>query len=321
MLTQVSISGISCNQHLQPSLATIAASHLSPSFRLLFGLGKTSLAKALSSVLSTAALDKLPQSQARGITLDLGFSAFFVPVPDHLKDRWDAIQFTLVDCPGHASLIRTILGGAAIIDLMCLVVDVTKGMQTQTAECLIIGEILTERMIVVLNKVDLLTDREKQLAKMEKGLRNQVFAQTKFGKDVLMVPVSANPGSADDLKIKSPATSATDDSNKSSSSTPDVSSLVHALRATLVEPVRARSKEDPFLFAVDHCFEMKGKGFVMTGTCLSGRVEVGQMVEIPSLKIERKIKSMQMFKKPVESAAQGDRSEHTKERPRRRSHI
>ena len=41
------------------------------------------------------------------------------------------IQFTLVDCPGHASLIRTILGGAHIIDMMLLVVDVTKGIQVR----------------------------------------------------------------------------------------------------------------------------------------------------------------------------------------------
>jgi translation initiation factor 2 gamma subunit (eIF-2gamma) len=37
------------------------------------------------------------------------------------------LQVTLVDCPGHASLIRTIIGGAQIIDMMLLVVDVTKG--------------------------------------------------------------------------------------------------------------------------------------------------------------------------------------------------
>ncbi len=46
--------------------------------------GKTSLAKALSTHLSTAALDKLPQSQERGITLDLGFSAFFIEPPPQL---------------------------------------------------------------------------------------------------------------------------------------------------------------------------------------------------------------------------------------------
>ncbi len=44
--------------------------------------------------------------------------------------------------------------GAQIIDLMILVIDITKGIQTQTAECLVIGEILTDSLIVVLNKVD-----------------------------------------------------------------------------------------------------------------------------------------------------------------------
>jgi len=43
------------------------------------------------------------------------------------------MQFTLVDCPGHASLIRTIIGGAQIIDIMFLIVDATKGIQAQTA--------------------------------------------------------------------------------------------------------------------------------------------------------------------------------------------
>jgi selenocysteine-specific elongation factor len=47
--------------------------------------GKTSLVKALSTLLSTAALDKNPQSQQRGITLDLGFSSFLVPFPEHLR--------------------------------------------------------------------------------------------------------------------------------------------------------------------------------------------------------------------------------------------
>ena len=60
-----------------------------------------------------------------------------------------------------------ILSGAQIIDLMLLVVDVVKGMQTQTAECLVIGEISCEKMIVVLNKVDLLPP-EKRAASIEK---------------------------------------------------------------------------------------------------------------------------------------------------------
>jgi hypothetical protein len=47
--------------------------------------GKTSLVKALSTLLSTASLDRNPQSIARGITLDLGFSAFLLPMPPRLK--------------------------------------------------------------------------------------------------------------------------------------------------------------------------------------------------------------------------------------------
>lgn len=57
--------------------------------------GKTSLVKALSTSLSTAALDKNPQSQQRGITLDLGFSSFTIELPPHLQsasEEYTALQ-------------------------------------------------------------------------------------------------------------------------------------------------------------------------------------------------------------------------------------
>lgn len=57
--------------------------------------------------------------------------------PPAVREEWpgvERLQFTLVDCPGHASLIKTIIGGAQIIDMMLLVIDITKGIQTQTAE-------------------------------------------------------------------------------------------------------------------------------------------------------------------------------------------
>ena len=44
---------------------------------------------------------------------------------------------------------------------MLLVIDVTKGIQTQTAECLIIGEITCDRMLVVLNKIDLIDESQR----------------------------------------------------------------------------------------------------------------------------------------------------------------
>ena len=115
-------------------------------------------------------------------------------MPEHIlktAPEYDRLQFTLVDCPGHASLIKTIIGGAQIIDMMMLVIDVTKGVQTQTAECLVVGEILMNHLIVVLNKTDMLPadEREARIAKMQKGLQ-KVFAGTKF-KDPVMMAVSA----------------------------------------------------------------------------------------------------------------------------------
>lgn len=122
--------------------------------------GKTSMCRILSAVTSTASLDKNPQSQERGITLDLGFSAFFTRVPTRFDKeiKEEYLQFTLVDCPGHASLIRTIIGGAQIIDLMFLIIDITKGIQAQTAECIIIAELYMKKIIVILNKVDQIED-------------------------------------------------------------------------------------------------------------------------------------------------------------------
>ena len=70
-----------------------------------------------------------------------------------------SMQITLVDCPGHASLIRTIIGGAQIIDMVILVIDVTHGIQAQTVECVIIAEICANDMIIVLNKVSFFDDR------------------------------------------------------------------------------------------------------------------------------------------------------------------
>ena len=43
-----------------------------------------------------------------------------------IQAGFEKLQITLVDCPGHASLIRTIIGGAQIIDMMLPVIDVTK---------------------------------------------------------------------------------------------------------------------------------------------------------------------------------------------------
>ena len=71
--------------------------------------------------------------------------------------------------------------------------------------------------------------------------------------------------------------------------------------------VPERNITGPFLYAVDHCFSLRGQGTVMTGTILQGSVSLNDTIEIPSMKITKKVKSMQMFRQPVSKAMQGDR--------------
>lgn len=127
--------------------------------------GKTSVCRVISKIVSTASLDKNPQSQARGITIDIGFSSFTVELntslAEHLGLLKRYIQFTLVDCPGHATFMKSVIAGSNIIDLMMLVVDVKKGIQIQTAECLALGEIMRLPLLVILNKCDQLTSEER----------------------------------------------------------------------------------------------------------------------------------------------------------------
>ncbi|NXP34932.1 SELB factor, partial [Leiothrix lutea] len=180
--------------------------------------------------------------------------------------------------------------GAQIIDLMMLVIDVTKGMQTQSAECLVIGQIACQKMVVVLNKIDLLPEGKRQSAiekmtkKMQKTLENTKFAGCPI------VAVAAKPGGPEAPESESPL---------------GVSELIEVLKSEAYLP--SRDPSGHFLMAVDHCFSIKGQGTVMTGTILSGSVSLGDNVEIPALKVTKKVKSMQMFHTPVTYAMQGDR--------------
>ena len=260
--------------------------------------GKTSLVKTLSTLLSTASLDKNPQSRERGITLDLGFSAFLIHElpPQVPRTKYDCLQVTLVDCPGHSSLIRTIIGGAQIIDMVLLVIDATKGIQTQTAECLVISEITTDNLIVVLNKIDLFppAEREQRIQQVQTRIR-KALQSTKF-QDVPMVAISAAVGGE---KVAALTSSTPLQSNS-------IEGLIQLLKSQIKLPHRAYQNAN-FYFAIDHCFPIKGKGTVITGTVLSGCAKVNDTVQFPEHGIDRKIKSIQMFKRQVPEAMQGDR--------------
>ena len=72
--------------------------------------GKTTLVRALTG----KDTDRLPEEQARGISIDLGYAPLVLP---------DGRQLSLVDVPGHERFVRTMVAGATGIDLFLLVVD------------------------------------------------------------------------------------------------------------------------------------------------------------------------------------------------------
>ncbi|KNC85442.1 hypothetical protein SARC_02392 [Sphaeroforma arctica JP610] len=166
---------------------------------------------------------------------------------------------------------------------MLLVVDINKGIQAQTAECIVVGEITCDRMVVVLNKIDLVPEEEraKKIAKMTSGMKI-TLQQTRF-KTVSVTSTSVLPGGE----------------------IVGLDELVKGLEESLSDLKRPQAAH--FLFAIDHCFFIKGQGTVLTGTVLSGSVKAGDTVEIPSLKIKKKVKSLQMFRQPVDGLAQSDR--------------
>ena len=253
--------------------------------------GKTTLSKLLSSIASTAAFDKNPQSKERGITLDLGFSALYLKTPISLKKYYpnnnklnnsDFIQITIVDCPGHASLIKTIIAGSSIIDTMILVIDAIKGIQVQTIECVVLSEILCEKITVALNKIDL-TKNEDEIKKKIKALQNN-FAKTKFGNDIPIIPISSL--NKDDNSIKN---------------------LLMNVLCCINFDVLNNKENDNLLAFVDHCFKIKNKGTIITGTIIKGNIKVNDEVYFPELMEKKQVKEIQIFRKSVKFANKGDR--------------
>ncbi|MGY5856168.1 MAG: selenocysteine-specific translation elongation factor [Candidatus Thorarchaeota archaeon] len=229
--------------------------------------GKTALAKALSEKVSTAGLDKHPQSQQRGITIDLGFTMFVL----------DRYLVTLVDAPGHADLIRSVVAGSNIIDAAILVVAADEGPMIQTGEHLVVLQSMgVERILVVVTKTDLVDS--EQLASVE-AMTRTILTDTSYT-DAEFVRVSALKGSG-------------------------ISELRTALLRILTP--RARDSESPLSLPIDHAFPIKGHGTVVTGTIQRGSIRLGETVEITPLGKTSRIRSIQTFGEEREEASAGDR--------------
>lgn len=229
--------------------------------------GKTALARAISEQVSTAGLDKHPQAKERGITIDLGFTMFVL----------DKFLVTLVDAPGHADLIRSVVAGANIIDTAIVTVAADEGPKIQTGEHLVVLRSMDiDSIVVAITKCDLADDG--RLSEVE-GMMKKIVSEAGFSK-VEYVRVSAENGEGiDDLR----------------------SALLN-----VIVP-RKRIADGPVLMPIDHAFSVKGYGTVVTGTILRGHLSTNDSVEFVPTRLKSKIRSIQTFGTSRDAASAGDR--------------
>jgi selenocysteine-specific elongation factor len=117
--------------------------------------GKTWLVRALTG----KDTDRLPEEQARGISIDLGYAPLELP---------DGRRMSLVDVPGHERFVRTMIAGATGIDVFLLVIDSQEGARPQTLEHLAVLRLLgVEHGVVALTKADLVDDETLELGAEE----------------------------------------------------------------------------------------------------------------------------------------------------------
>jgi len=231
--------------------------------------GKTAVAAVLSEYISTAGIDAHPQSKERGITIDLGFTSFVL----------EKYLITLVDGPGHADLIKISASSVEIIDCALIVIDVTEGPQIQTGEHLIMIEALNiNDIIVVLNKIDIF---KGNLDAEVKKIRN-FFRSTSYGSNIPIFPVSAkNQVGFEDLK----------------------EGILEKVKTLDIK----RNYEGSVIIPIDHHFSIKGRGAVITGTILKGRLHINQDIDVIPVNTSGKVKSIQIFHQNVNEAQAGDR--------------
>ncbi len=229
--------------------------------------GKTQLARCLTEKPSTACLDKHPQAQERGMSIDMGFSAF----------NLGKYVATLVDLPGHHSLIKHVVAGANIIDLGILVVAADEGPKVQTIEHLqVLTSLGKNQLVVVINKTDLVDQEQLNNVKIEV---ENLLAGTPFENSPI-VCVSA-------IKCEG----------------------IEELKKTLIENVSlpVRQWSGNLKIPISHSFHISGMGTVVTGTILRGKVKVADKVEIAPNRKKCKVRSIQIFGTDVKEASAGDR--------------
>lgn len=198
-------------------------------------------------------------------------------------------HYAHVDCPGHADFVKNMITGAAQMDGAILVVSAADGPMPQTREHILLArQVGVPKIVVFLNKVDLLDDPELlELVEME--IRDLLNKYDYDGENAVIVRGSATGALAGEQKWVD-----------------SISALMDAIDSEIAEPVRVTDK--PFMMSVEDVFSITGRGTVATGRIERGIIKVGEEVEIVGMKDTRKttVTGVEMFRKLLDQGQAGD---------------
>jgi len=252
--------------------------------------GKTTLTAAITEILAKKGMgnvakkydeiDGAPEEKERGITINTA----------HVEYQTANRHYAHVDCPGHADYVKNMITGAAQMDGAILVVAATDGPMPQTREhILLAGQVGVPRMVVFMNKVDLVDDPELlELVEME--IRELLTEKGFDGENTPIIKGSATGALAGDPKWVGA-----------------IDELMAAVDSYI--PLPPRPIDLPFLMSVEDVFSITGRGTVATGRIERGIVKVGEGVEIVGLMeqpLTSTVTGVEMFKKLLDEGQAGD---------------
>ena len=251
--------------------------------------GKTTLTAAITTVLASkglsevrdfSSIDNAPEEKERGITINTS----------HVEYSTANRHYAHVDCPGHADYVKNMVTGAAQMDGAILVVAATDGPMPQTREHILLGrQVGIPRIVVFLNKVDMVDD-EELLELVEMEVRDLLSFYEYDGDNGPVISGSALGALNGEEKWVD-----------------TVMSLMDAVDSWIEEPVRDNAK--PFLMPIEDVFTITGRGTVATGRIETGVANTGDAVEIIGMgadKLTSTVTGVEMFRKILDRGEAGD---------------
>ena len=227
-----------------------------------------------------SSIDSAPEEKERGITINTA----------HVEYSTANRHNAHVDCPGHADYVKNMVTGAAQMDGAILVVAATDGPMPQTREHILLGrQVGVPRMVVFMNKVDMVDDAELlELVEME--IRDLLSFYQYDGDNGPVIQGSALGGLNGDPKWVA-----------------TIMELMEAVDNWIELPVR--DVEKPFLMPVEDVFTITGRGTVATGRIETVVANTGDGVEIIGMgadKLTSTITGVEMFRKILYRGEAGD---------------